>query len=121
MIKVTAADIERFLLEDDGKPVIMLNRLRFRADGGRQRYLDYLAMAGPIVARYGAEIIFAGDGSTALCAEIGQSWDAGALVRYPNRSTFVNMIGDPGYAIADPIRMSAPEEAVLQPVGAMQL
>ncbi len=68
-----------------------------------------------------AEIIFAGDGSTALCAEIGQSWDAGALVRYPNRSTFVNIIGDPAYAIADPIRMSALEEAVLQPVGAMQL
>lgn len=55
MIKVAAADIERFLLEDDGKPIIMLNLLRFRADGGRQRYLDYLAMAGPIVARYGAD------------------------------------------------------------------
>ncbi len=75
MIKVTAADIDRFLAEDDEQPVVMLNLLRFKPDGGRQRYLDYLAMAGPIVARYGAEIVFAGDGATALCAEPGQSWD----------------------------------------------
>ncbi|MBY3473665.1 DUF1330 domain-containing protein [Rhizobium laguerreae] len=119
MIKVTAADIDRFLAEDDAEPIVMLNLLRFKVDGGRQRYLDYLAMAGPIVRRYGAEIIFAGDGATALCAEPGQSWDAVALVRYPNRSTFVKMIADPAYAVADPIRMSALEEAVLQPIRTM--
>jgi uncharacterized protein (DUF1330 family) len=121
MIKVTAADIDRFLAEDDAQPIVMLNLLRFKVDGGRQRYLDYLAMAGPIVGRYGAEIIFAGDGATALCAEPGQSWDAVALVRYPNRSTFVEMIADPAYAVADPIRMSALEEAVLQPIRIMKL
>ncbi|WP_368517969.1 DUF1330 domain-containing protein [Rhizobium sp.] len=121
MIKVAPADIDVFLAEDDGQPVVMLNLLRFKADGGRQRYLDYLAMAGPIVARYGAEILFAGDGATALCAEPGQSWDAVALVRYPKRSTFVDMIADPAYAVADPIRMSALEEAVLQPISAMKL
>ena len=121
MIKVTPADIDRFLSEDDGNPVVMLNLLRFKPDGGRQRYLDYLAMAGPIVTRYDAEIIFAGDGATALCAEAGQSWDAVALVRYPTRSTFVNMIADPDYSVADPIRMSALEEAVLQPISTLQL
>ncbi|NKJ08689.1 DUF1330 domain-containing protein [Rhizobium sp. SG741] len=121
MIKVTAADIDRFLVEDDDQPIVMLNLLRFKADGGRQRYLDYLAMAGPIVARYGAEILFAGDGATALCAEPGQSWDAVALVRYPKRTAFVDMIADPAYAVADPIRMSALEEAVLQPINIMAL
>ncbi|WP_348642390.1 DUF1330 domain-containing protein [Rhizobium sp. ERR 922] len=121
MIKVAPADTDVFLAEDDGQPVVMLNLLRFKVDGGRQRYLDYLAMAGPIVARYGAEILFAGDGATALCAEPGQSWDAVALVRYPKRSTFVEMIADPAYAVADPIRMSALEEAVLQPISAMKL
>ncbi|WP_084683293.1 DUF1330 domain-containing protein [Neorhizobium vignae] len=119
MIKVTPADIERFVAEDDDQPVVMLNLLRFKADGGRQRYFDYLAMAGPIISRYGAEIIFAGDGATALCAEPGQSWDAVALVRYPRRTAFVEMIADPAYAVADPIRMSALEEAVLQPIRTM--
>lgn len=121
MIKVTADNIDRFLAEDDDQPVVMLNLLRFQADGGKQRYLDYLAMAGPIVARYEAEILFAGDGATALCAEPGQSWDAVALVRYPKRAAFVEMIADPAYAAADRIRISALEEAVLQPVGNMLL
>lgn len=121
MIKVTAADVDRFLAEDDDQPIVMLNLLRFKADGGRQRYLDYLAMAAPIVARYGADILFAGDGAPALCAEPGQSWDAVALVRYPKRTAFVDMIADPAYAVADPIRMSALEEAVLQPINIMRL
>ncbi|MBP2562168.1 uncharacterized protein (DUF1330 family) [Neorhizobium galegae] len=121
MIKVTTADIDRFLAEDDNQPIVMLNLLRFKADGGCQRYLDYLAMAGPIVARYGAEILFAGDGAPTLCAEPGQSWDAVALVRYPKRKSFVDMIADPAYAVADPIRMSALEEAVLQPISIMRL
>jgi uncharacterized protein (DUF1330 family) len=121
MIKVTTADIDRLLAEDDGQPIVMLNLLRFKADGGRQRYLDYLAMAGPIVARHGAEILFAGDGETTLCAEPGQSWDAVALVRYPNRTAFIDMIADPAYAVADPIRISALEEAVLQPISTLKL
>jgi len=121
MIKVTADNIDRFLAEDDDQPVVMLNLLRFQASGGKQRYIDYLAMAGPIVARYGAEILFAGDGATALCAEPGQSWDAVALVRYPKRAAFVEMIADPAYAVADRIRISALEEALLQPVSNMLL
>ncbi|EPX63449.1 hypothetical protein D187_005855 [Cystobacter fuscus DSM 2262] len=115
MIAFTPADFERFLREDDGAPVVMLNLLRFRPDGGRQRYLEYLQMAGPLVARYGAEILYAGDGMVPLAAEPGQAWDTVALVRYPSRRAFANMLADPAYALADPVRMSALSEAVLQP------
>jgi hypothetical protein len=34
----------------------MLDLLRFQPERGRDRYLDYLRMAGPMVARYGADI-----------------------------------------------------------------
>jgi uncharacterized protein (DUF1330 family) len=116
MISFTDEDLGRFLAEDDGKPVVMLNLMRFQADGGRDRYLQYLGMAGPLTARYGAEIVYAGDGGTALAAEPGQSWDAVALVRYPTRRAFADMIADPDYRNADPVRRSALDEAVLQPV-----
>lgn len=76
MISISPAKIERFLAEDDGEPVVMLNLLRFQSDGGRDRYLEYLGMAGHVVARYGAQIVFAGDGLPALAAEPGQAWDA---------------------------------------------
>ena len=116
MISFTRAELDRFLAEDDGKPVVMLNLLRFRPDGGRGRFLEYLNLAGPLVARYGAEIVYAGDGETPLAAESGQAWDAVALVRYPTRRAFADMVADPDYQSADPVRLSALAEAVLQPV-----
>jgi len=116
MISFTPADLDRFLSEDTGEPVVMLNLLRFRPDGGRERYLEYLNLAGPLVTRYGAEILYAGDGETPLAAESGQAWDAVALVRYLTQRAFADMIADPDYHSADPVRLSALAEAVLQPV-----
>jgi uncharacterized protein (DUF1330 family) len=116
LISISPTDVDRFLAEDDGEPVIMLNLLSFQPDGGRDRYFEYLGMAGHVVARYGAQMVFAGDGLTALAAEPGQAWDAVVLVRYPSRRTFVDMIADPDYEAADRIRASALAEAVLQPI-----
>ena len=72
MLTLIPDQFERFLEEDDGQPIVMLNLLRFHADGGRERYADYLAAAGPLVARYGAEIVTVGDGLPALSAENGR-------------------------------------------------
>lgn len=116
MTAFTAADLDRFLAEDNVQPVVMLNLLRFRPDGGRDRYLEYVNMAGPLVKRYGGTILYAGDGATPLAAEPGQAWDAVGLVQYPTRRAFADMIADPDYHAADPIRISALVEAVLQPV-----
>lgn len=111
--------LDAFLDTSDEGPITMLNLLRFKADGGRQRYAEYLAMAGPIVARLGAEIVFAGDSLPALAAEEGQAWDAVALVRYPNRRAFGDLINDADYAVAHTVGRSALEEAVLQPLKSM--
>jgi len=119
MISIEPAEIERFLAEDDGKPVTMLNLVRFKPDGGRDRYQEYLKMAAPLLERYGAELLYAGDGQNALAAESGQAWDAVGLVRYPDRRSFASMIADPDYQRADPIRTSALVEAVLQPTRSM--
>ena len=73
MLTLIEDELTRFMAEDDGRPIVMLNLLRFRPDGGQERYAAYLEVAGPIVARFGAEIIFVGDGSPALFAEHGQA------------------------------------------------
>lgn len=111
--------LSAFLAEADEGPIVMLNLLRFKPDGGRERYVEYLSMAAPILTRKGAEITFAGDGLPALAAAEGQSWDAVVLVRYPNRRAFSELIGDVDYAVADPVRQSALEDAVLQPLVTM--
>ncbi len=106
-------DLKRYLADDDGGPVVMLNLLRF-ADGGRARYREYAAAVAPFLARAGGELVYAGDGSTALVAEDGQAWDAVLLVRYPSRAAFTTMVADPEYQRITHLRTQALQEAVLQ-------
>jgi uncharacterized protein (DUF1330 family) len=108
------ADLKRLLEEDRGGPVVMLNLLRF-AEGGRASYDRYARhLAQTFLPKYGADIIYAGDGSTALVAEEGQSWDAVLLVRYPSRLVFSRMVADPEYQKVTHLRTQALSEAVLQ-------
>ena len=109
------ADLKRLLAEDPGGPVVMLNLLRFKPDGGRESYAKYSeALSETYLARYGGEVLYAGDGSTALVAEDGQAWDAVLVVRYPSREAFSRMVADPGYQQVTHFRTEALEEAVLQ-------
>ena len=108
------SDLKRFLAEDPGGPVVMLNLLRFLPDGGRASYARYVEHFRRTAAPHGAEVLYAGDGSTALVADPGQSWDAVLLVRYPSRRAFSEMLRDPAYGEGTALRTSALEEAVLQ-------
>lgn len=93
----------------------MLNLLRF-ADGGRESYAAYGdALRETFLPRYGGEVLYAGDGDTALVAEDGQQWDAVLLVRYPSREAFSRMVADPEYQRVTHLRTAALKEAVLQP------
>jgi uncharacterized protein (DUF1330 family) len=107
-------DLKALLADDPGGPVVMLNLLRF-AEGGRESYEQYAAaLSRTFLPRYGAEVLYAGDGSTVLVAEEGQAWDAVLLVRYPSREAFSRMVADPEYQQVTQLRTRALTEAVLQ-------
>ena len=104
------------LADDPGGPVVMLNLLRFKPDGGRETYARYAgALERTFLPRYGAEVMYAGDGHQAMVAENGQAWDAVLLVRYSTRAAFSEMVRDPEYQQVTSLRTKALEEAVLQP------
>jgi uncharacterized protein (DUF1330 family) len=113
-------DLKTFLADDPGGPVVMLNLLRFRPDteGGhaaaRDSYTAYLAPFRRYAEPRGAEILYLGEGSTALVAEEGQAWDAVLVVRYPSRQAFTDMVADPAYQHGTHLRSGALTEAVLQ-------
>ncbi|MCQ8834010.1 DUF1330 domain-containing protein [Streptomyces malaysiensis] len=116
MIDIDERALDALLAEDPGGPVVMLNLLRFRPDGGRESYQRYVEALGPeINARYGLRVEYLGDGGRALVAEEGQAWDAALLVRHPSRPTFADMIPDPDYRAASHFRSEALVESVLQP------
>jgi len=98
----------------DGKPVVMLNLLRFKPDGGEQRYAEYGAAVAPILERLGGRIVFAGSPATALLG--GDSWDMVALVEYPTRQAFLDMIASEEYQAVGHMRTEALLEGELHPM-----
>lgn len=116
MVSLSPSAIDAFLSEDDDSAVVMLNLIRFEPEGGRERYLEYLAMAKPILARFGAKILFGGDGLPVLTTGDAQAWDALVLVQYPRRSAFRNMVADQEYQVAFKVGESAIADIVLQPL-----
>ncbi len=115
MITLDTAALDPYLGEDSG-PVVMLNLLRFRPDGGRDTYLEYIAAfeSTGVQAKYGVDVLYVGTGGVALVGETGQDWDMVALVRYPSRKHFIDMINDPDYQRFEHLREDALVEAVLQ-------
>ncbi len=114
MIDPTGRDLKAFLEHAPDEPVVMLNLLRFVADGATA-YEDYLRHFRPHAEARGAEVLYYGHGDTALVAEDGQAWDAVLLVRYPTRRSFSEMVRDPDYHAGSHLRSDSLIEAVLQP------
>ncbi|MGA8987186.1 DUF1330 domain-containing protein [Aeromicrobium sp.] len=112
-IDPTGADLKRYLQEDQGGPVVMLNLLRF-AEGGRPSYDEYAAQIVPFLDKVGAHVVYLGDTSTALVAPDSHDWDAVLLVSYPSRAAFSRMVADPNYQQITRLRTEALSEAVLQ-------
>ena len=115
MIHWSDEALSRFLAEDPGGPVVMLNLLRYQPDDGRASYRAYVEHLGGLGDHYGLEVLYAGDGSDPLVAEEGQDWDTVALVRYPSRQAFADMVRSPEYRSGEHLRTVALRETVLQP------
>ncbi|MCP3060319.1 DUF1330 domain-containing protein [Myxococcus sp. K38C18041901] len=105
-------DIERFLQEDPGGPLVMMNLVKFK-EGGRASFAEYANAVMPFMLKAGAQPLYAGDCSTPLVAEPGQTWDAVMLVRYPSRTAFMQMVSDPEYQRFNHLRTAALNEAVM--------
>ncbi|MCF8984887.1 DUF1330 domain-containing protein [Pseudomonas syringae] len=119
MVSLSTTAIESFLSDNGDSAVVMLNLIRFSPDGGRSRYLQYLKMAQPILERFGAHILFKGDGLAVLTIDDAAGWDAVVLVQYPSRSAFKNMVADAEYQEAFKVGVSAISDIVLQPLTAI--
>lgn len=94
-------------LADEG-PVTMLNLMRFRErslDGkgsGWDAYLRYSALSIKLIKAQGGTIIWTGKAEALALGEPDRHrWDYVALVRYPSRAAFLEMMKSPDYAAAN--------------------
>jgi uncharacterized protein (DUF1330 family) len=100
-------------------PVIMLNLLDFKPDGGLERYGEYAEAVAPLLERVGGRLLFAGTGNAAL---IGPTkWDLVALVEYPSRQAFLDMVTSEDYLAIAHLRTEALERSELHPLDPAEL
>lgn len=95
-------------------PVVMLNLLKFKPNGGAERYGEYGAAVGSIVERIGGRVRFAGAAGTSLIGEDG--WDLVLLVEYPTRQAMLDMVASPEYQAIEHLRTEALEDSRLVPM-----
>lgn len=100
----------------DGTPVVMLNLLAFRPEGGRERYEEYGAAVAPLLEKVGGRIVWFGAPAGPLLGD--GSWDLVVLVEYPTRQAFLDMVGSEKYRAIEHLRSEALVKGELHPMDA---
>lgn len=100
----------------DDVAVVMVNLMKFRprsADGdgsGWDAYLRYSRQVSPLIRARGGAIIWSGNAHGASFGPVDAGdWDYVALVRYPSKAAFRDMIVSPEYAAANEHRTNGVE------------
>ena len=96
--------------------MVMLNLLRFKPDGGRERYAEYGAAVTPLLEKAGARVVFLGESALPLLGE--GRWDSVLLVEYPTGQAFLEMIASAEYQAIGHLRTEALEHGELHPLSA---
>ncbi len=87
----------------DNGPVVMLNLLKFkdRAEGesgsGEEAYGRYAEAVSKMLETRGARMVWAGRPRQVLIGGAADEWDIVALVEYPSRKAFIEMVSSVEY------------------------
>ncbi|MCC6921164.1 MAG: DUF1330 domain-containing protein [Alphaproteobacteria bacterium] len=100
------AQIAALLAQESEAPVVMVNLLKFKAaaayaDGrpttlsGRDAYMLYGEQMTALVAAQGGRMMHSVRVEALVIGEVGELWDAVALVEYPSAKAFVAIATSP--------------------------
>ena len=110
---------QKLAQSNEAGPVVMINLLKFktRAEGeegtGAEAYGRYADAVGKMLAERGARMIWAGRPEHLLVGDSSDEWDAAALVEYPSRQAFVEMVSSAEYQKIHAHREAGLERTVL--------
>lgn len=97
---------------DEG-PVVMLNLLKYKAGGGAREYAAYGDSVTKMVHEGGGRLLYMGRCDQVLIGDSSEPWDAIALVEYPSRKAFIEMVSRTDYREAHTHREAGLERTVL--------
>ena len=86
-------------------PVAMLNLVKYRS---REAYGEYGRLTGKLVAEHGGRMLWAGSVAEVALDEGGDTdWDFAAIVLYPSRQAFIDLVTSEQYRAANEVRRTA--------------
>ena len=88
-VNPTPEQFEAFKALPDNGPVLMLNLLKFKPEGGQAEYMKYSAGVQPMIVKHGGKVVFMA--RTEFCLIGHADWDAVAVVQYPSKQAFIDM------------------------------
>jgi uncharacterized protein (DUF1330 family) len=117
---------QQLAMSTDEGPVVMVNLLKFKrtaagAEGsGADAYMRYGERARRMVEAQGGRFLWVGRGDQILIGDPAQDWDAVALVEYPSRRAFIEMVTSGEYQQAHEHREAGLERTVVIACTAMR-
>ena len=99
-------------------PVAMLNLVKYR---DRKAYGEYGKLTGKLVAEHGGKMLWAGAVAEVALDEGGDTdWDFAAVVLYPSRQAFIDLITSEQYLDANETRRRGAVKHVVLAANTMQ-
>ena len=91
----TPEQLQGFLATDFDGPLVMVNLLKFKPNGGREEYAKYSKAVVPLLEKVGGRVLFSGDAK--FCLIGNAEWDAVALAEYPSPQALFQMASSAEY------------------------
>jgi uncharacterized protein (DUF1330 family) len=97
-LEPTAEQIAALAARPADVPVVMVNLLKFKPDGGRESYARYAQEVAPHLQRVGGTLRYAGGNPTQVIGDDEKPWwDAILVVAYPSPAAFIDMVTNKDY------------------------
>ncbi|MEE8312006.1 MAG: DUF1330 domain-containing protein [Candidatus Binatia bacterium] len=109
--EINAEAFATFAAKGEQGPVVMLNLLKLKADGGFESYMKYGEAVAPLLEKVGGKINYSGAADELMIGV--EDWDLIALVEYPTRQAFVDMVTSEAYQAITHYREEALVRSVL--------
>ena len=105
-IMPTPDQFKQLMYQNYKGPIVMVNLLKFKPDGGAESYKKYYEATKQIMEGKGiSRVVYRGNGLMPVIGE--EEWDEIALYEYPSIETFIELQRNKEYQTVVPYRTEA--------------
>ena len=91
----TREQFEKVMTMDYTGPILMINLLKFKPDGGAESYLQYIEAGAETFKKVGVKAVLQANITMAVIGE--EEWDEIIVAEYPSIAAFIEMNRDKDY------------------------